>query len=166
MLTDCRKEALRLDRLIEIIDDIVPDPRRSGGNLRHKLVEILVIILLGVMSGAETWIDIEDYGKQKETWLRTFLELPNGIPSNDTYRRLMERICTKRVEAMYRAWVLPYVGGCVGKQIAVDGKTICGASNNRKAQEDEALGKIHMISAWIREDGISLGQIKTEDRND
>jgi len=75
-----------------------------------SFVEILVIILLGVMSGAETWIDIEDYGKQKEEWLRTFLELPNGIPSNDTYRRLMERICTKRVENMYRAWVLPYVG--------------------------------------------------------
>ena len=165
MLADRRKEALKLDRLIEIIGDMVPDPRRPGGNLRHKLVEILVIILLGVMSGAETWIDIEDYGKQKETWLRTFLELPNGIPSNDTYRRLMERICTKRVEAMYRAWVLPYVGGCVGKQIAVDGKTICGASNNRKAQEDEALGKIHMISAWIREDGISLGQIKTEEKS-
>jgi len=160
-----RREELRIDRLIEIIEDKIPDPRRPGGNLRHRLVEILVIILLGVMSGAETWIDIEDYGKQKEEWLRTFLELPNGIPSNDTYRRLMERICTKRVENMYRAWVLPYVGGCIGKHIAVDGKTMCGASNNRKAQGDEALGKIHMISAWVREDGISLGQIKTEEKS-
>ena len=93
------------------------------------------------------------------------MELPNGIPSNDTYRRLMERISTKRVENVYRAWVLPYVGGCIGKHIAVDGKTMCGASNNRKAQGDETLGKIHMISAWVREDGITLGQIKTEEKS-
>ena len=164
-MSNRRREELRIDRLIEIIEDTIPDPRRPGGNLRHSLVEILVIILLGVMSGAETWIDIEDYGKQKEEWLRTFLELPNGIPSNDTYRRLMERISTKRVENVYRAWVLPYVGGCIGKHIAVDGKTMCGASNNRKAQGDETLGKIHMISAWVREDGISLGQIKTEEKS-
>ena len=164
-MSNRRNEELRIDRLMGIIEDKITDPRRAGGNLRHKLVEILVIILLGVMSGAETWIEIEDYGKKKEEWLRTFLELPNGIPSNDTYRRLMERISTKRVENVYRAWVLPYVGGCIGKHIAVDGKTMCGASNNRKAQGDETLGKIHMISAWVREDGITLGQIKTEEKS-
>ena len=60
-MSNRRREELRIDRLIEIIEDTIPDPRRPGGNLRHRLVEILVIILLGVMSGAETWIDIEDY---------------------------------------------------------------------------------------------------------
>ena len=156
---------LSLDRLIELIEDNIPDPRRPGGNIRHKLVDILVIILLGVMCECETWIDIEDYGHMKEAWLRTFLELPNGIPSNDTYRRLMERIRPGILETVYRGWVLPYVGGCIGKQIAVDGKTICAASNNRQGQDDTAEGKLHIVSAWVREDGISLGQIKTEEKS-
>ena len=57
---------LSLDRLIELIEDNIPDPRRPGGNIRHKLVDILVIILFGVMCECETWIDIEDYGHMKE----------------------------------------------------------------------------------------------------
>jgi hypothetical protein len=122
---------LSLDRLVELIEDNIPDPRRPGGNIRHILVDLFVIILLGIICGCETWIDIEDYAKAKVEWLKTFLELPGGIPSNDTYRRLMERIRPEILEKVYRQWVLPYVGGCVGKHIAVDGKTICSASNNR-----------------------------------
>lgn len=69
------------------------------------------------------------------------------------------------LESTYRQWVLPYVGGCIGKHIAVDGKTICAASNNRLSHEETAEGKIHIISAWVREDGVSLGQIKTDEKS-
>ena len=65
---------LSLDRLVELIEDNIPDPRRPGGNIRHKLVDLFVIILLGIICGCETWIDIEDYAEAKEEWLKTFLE--------------------------------------------------------------------------------------------
>lgn len=160
-----RREELSLDRLIELIEDIIPDPRRPGGNIRHKLSDLLVIILLGVICGCETWIDIEDYAHAKFDWLKTFLELPGGVPSNDTYRRLMERIRPKMLETVYRSWILPYVGKCIGKHVAIDGKTICTSSNLRKANDNDEEGKLHIISAWVREDGLSLGQIKTEEKS-
>lgn len=159
-----RIKVLSLDRLMELFEEI-PDPRRPGGNIRHKLVDLLVIILLGVISGFETWLEIEDYAHAKEEWLRTFLELPGGIPSNDTYRRLMTRMRPEKLEEAYRQWVLPYVGGCIGKHIAIDGKTICAASKYRLSDEETAEGKLHIISAWVREDGISLGQIKTDEKS-
>ena len=157
-------KVLSLDRIMELFEEI-PDPRRPGGNIRHKLVELLVIILLGVISGFETWLEIEDYAHAKEEWLKTFLELPGGIPSNDTYRRLMTRMRPEKLEEAYRQWVLPYVGSCIGKHVAVDGKTICAASNYRLSNEETAEGKLHIISAWVREDGISLGQIKTDEKS-
>ena len=160
-----KAEELSLDRLIELIEDNIPDPRRPGGNIRHRLVDLLVIILLGIICGCETWMDIEDYAHSKQEWLKTFLELPGGVPSNDTYRRLMERIRPEILEKVYRLWVLPYVGGCISKHIAIDGKTICAASQNRLNSEETAEGKIHIISAWVREDGISLGQCKTEEKS-
>lgn len=149
---------------MELFEEI-PDPRRPGGNIRHKLVDLLVIILLGVICGCETWIEIEDYAHAKYEWLKTFLELPGGVPSNDTYRRLMTRMHPQMLEDAYRQWVLPYVGGCIGKHVAIDGKTICSASSYRLSNEETPEGKLHIISAWVREDGISLGQIKTDEKS-
>jgi predicted transposase YbfD/YdcC len=149
---------------MELFEEI-PDPRRPGGNIQHKLVDLLVIILLGVICGCETWIEIEDYAHAKYEWLKTILELPGGVPSNDTYRRLMTRMLPQKLEEAYRQWVLPYVGGCIGKHIAIDGKTICTASNYRLSNEETPEGKLHIISAWVREDGISLGQIKTDEKS-
>lgn len=157
-------KVLSLDRIMELFEEI-PDPRRPGGNIQHKLVDLLVIILLGVICGCETWIEIEDYAHAKYEWLKTILELPGGVPSNDTYRRLMTRMLPQRLEEAYRQWVLPYVGGCIGKHIAIDGKTICTASNYRLSNEETPEGKLHIISAWVREDGISLGQVKTDEKS-
>ena len=157
-------KVLSLDRIMELFEEI-PDPRRPGGNIQHKLVDLLVIILLGVICGCETWIEIEDYAHAKYEWLKTILELPGGVPSNDTYRRLMTRMLPQKLEDAYRQWVLPYVGGCIGKHIAIDGKTICTASNYRLSNEETPEGKLHIISAWVREDGISLGQIKTDEKS-
>ena len=157
-------KVLSLDRIMELFEEI-PDPRRPGGNIQHKLVDLLVIILLGVICGCETWIEIEDYAHAKYEWLKTILELPGGVPSNDTYRRLMTRMLPQKLEEAYRQWVLPYVGGCIGKHIAIDGKTICTASNYRLSNEETPEGKLHIISAWVREEGISLGQIKTDEKS-
>ena len=157
-------KVLSLDRIMELFEEI-PDPRRPGGNIQHKLVDLLVIILLGVICGCETWIEIEDYAHAKYEWLKTILELPGGVPSNDTYRRLMTRMLPQKLEEAYRQWVLPYVGGCIGKHIAIDGKTICTASHYRLSNEETPEGKLHIISAWVREDGISLGQIKTDEKS-
>ena len=157
-------KVLSLDRIMELFEEI-PDPRRPGGNIQHKLVDLLVIILLGVICGCETWIEIEDYAHAKYEWLKTILELPGGVPSNDTYRRLMTRMLPQKLEEAYRQWVLPYVGGCIGKHIAIDGNTICTASNYRLSNEETPEGKLHIISAWVREDGISLGQIKTDEKS-
>lgn len=154
-----RKEKLSIDELIRIIDEEIDEPREEGGNMRHKLVDILVIVLVGIVCGCEQWIEIEDFARNKESWLREFLELPNGIPSDDTYRRVMERIKPKQLETAYRKWVLPYVGSCIGKHVAVDGKTVCGAS--REGQKS----KLHIVSAWVREDGVTLGQLRTQEKS-
>lgn len=154
-----RKEKLTINELICIIEEEIEEPRQEGGNLRHKLVDILVIVLVGIICGCEQWIEIEDFAHEKETWLREFLELPNGIPSDDTYRRVMERIKPKQLEAAYRRWVLPYIGSCIGKHIAVDGKTICGVNKG------ERESKLHIVSAWVREDGLTLGQVRTSEKS-
>ena len=139
---------------------MVQDPRRQWGNLRHHLVDIFIIALFGIICGCEKWEDIEDYGKTKEEWLRGFLTLENGIPSADTFRRLFERIDPSELERVYREWITPYVGGCLQKQISLDGKTIRGATRKRGNEE-----KIHIVSAWIREDGITMGQVKTDEKS-
>ena len=154
-----RQEKLTVRELMCIIEEEIEEPRQEGWNLRHKLVDILVIVLVGIICGCEQWIEIEDFTHEKEAWLREFLELPNGIPSDDTYRRVMERIKPKQLEAAYRRWVLPYIGSCIGKHIAVDGKTVCGV--NKGAREN----KLHIVSAWVREDGITLGQVRTREKS-
>jgi len=148
-----KKKHLSLKRLRESMRHI-KDPRRGGGNFRHLLVDILVITLLGIICGCDSWEDIQDYGRTKEKWLKTFLTLENGIPGADTFRRLFERIDPAELEKMYREWIRPYVGSCIQKQISVDGKTVGGAGS-----------QLHMVSAWIQEDGVTLGQMKTEEKS-
>ena len=159
------KQYLSIERLLELSEEKLEEPRRTSGNYRHKLVDVFVISLLGIMTGLEDWIAIEDYANAKQEWLKTFLELPNGAPSNDTYRRVFERLKPDQIESVYREWVMPYIGGCAGKQVAIDGKTICGASAAREKNEKEAEGKLHMISAWICEDRISIAQVKTNEKS-
>ncbi len=85
-----RKEKLTIDELIRIINEEIDEPRQEGGNKRHKLEDILVIVLVAIVRGCEQWIEKEDFAHNKESWLQEFPELPNGIPSDDTYRRVME----------------------------------------------------------------------------
>jgi len=98
------------------------DPCRPWGNKKHEMIDVIVIALLGIICGCETWQDIRDYGTVKRKWLKFFLKLPDGIPSEATFRRLIGMIRAESLERIYREWVRPYVGGCYGKQVCIDGK--------------------------------------------
>jgi predicted transposase YbfD/YdcC len=152
-----RKETLQIQRLISLSKHL-KDPRRVWGNKRHELTDILIMTLLAVISGCEEWDDIRDYAQTKIEWLRTFLPLKNGIPSKSTFRRVFARINPEELEGIYRKWAYPYVGTCCGKQLCIDGKTLRGVQK----RGDAAL---HMVSMWVREDQITLGQIKTAEKS-
>lgn len=151
-----RKALLSIKRLIEC-GEKVKEPRRTTGNYWHKLVDVLVITILAIISGCETWQEIKDYGKSKQEWLRSLLGFRYGTPSEATFRRIYQRISPECLENMYREWVTPYVGSCVRKQIGIDGKTVRGV-----AAGSGEWSHLHMLSAWVRDDGISLGQIAVD----
>jgi predicted transposase YbfD/YdcC len=138
---------------------LLPDPRVDRTKL-HKLEDILTIALCAVICGAETWVDIADFGKAKEAWLRTFLELPNGIPSHDTFGRVFAALDPQAFERCFQAWIADLAGSSEGKLIAIDGKTI-------RRSLDRASGKaaIHLVSAWIHENHAVFGQLRTEDKS-
>lgn len=152
-----RREHITVKRLVGLCKRI-EDPRRPWGNKLHELTDILVTAVLAMVCGCESWEEICDYAHMKRNWLRTIIALPNGIPSEATFRRVFARIQPEALENIYRQWVKPYVGSCLGKQICIDGKTVCGVSRRSDA-------RLHMVSAWIREDKITLGQIRTEEKS-
>src|ERR1700731_1540270 len=99
------------------------DPRKNNHNKLHKLGDILVLTILAVICGADSWVDVEEFGKAKEDWLKTFLELTNGIPSHDTIGDLFSRLSTREFEACFLSWVNSLVTSSGGDIIPIDGKT-------------------------------------------
>ena len=152
-----RQEHLTLKRL-QVLCDQIPDARRQSGNYKHRLSDVLILCLLGMICGYETWEEIWDYAKAKRLFLWRALGLTHGIPSPSTMRRVMGMIRPEDLERVYRQWVGPYIGSCLGKQLIVDGKTIRGASNMGNVN-------LHMVSVWVHEDGLTMGQIKTEEKS-
>ena len=144
-----------------IIDhfSLLSDPRILL-KTRHKLVDIVAITICAVMAGADDWVEIADYAKAKEDWFKTFLELPGGIPSHDTFGRVMSLIEPEEFGKCLGNWireVFPAQGQGI---IAIDGKTA-------RRSHDRANGKsaIHMVSAWAVHNHLILGQVKTEDKS-
>jgi predicted transposase YbfD/YdcC len=135
----------------------IEDPRRQWGNLRHKLVEILIIGLCTVICLGEDFEDMEDFGKDREDWLRGFLELPNGIPGHDTFRRVFERINPNALAKSLNAW-LDNTGRSGGRNVNIDGKTICGSKNTKHAA-------YHVVSAWVSENHMTLGELVVDDKS-
>lgn len=133
--------------------DSLPDPR-SPHRRQHRLVDLITIALCAVLSGADSWVEVADWGRVKEPWLRTFLDLPAGIASHDTFSRVFRLLDAGALETVLLDWVrstLPPV--VAGDVIAVDGKTL-------RRSHDRANGgtALHLISAWATETGVSLGQ--------
>ena len=130
----------------------IEDPRCSG-KVEHRLMDILVIAVCAVIACAESWDDIALYGRSKLAWLRTFLELPNGIPSHDTFRRMFMLIDPDTFEAGFTTWVGSLVVGFEREVVAIDGKTI-----RRSFDHGREQSPLHVVSAWASEQGLALGQ--------
>jgi len=145
---------MEIKKLKKEIKDI-NDPRRAYGNIRHKLEDIIIIGLCTVICGGEDFTDMEEFGKTRRKFLSKFLELPNGIPDSDTFRRLFEKLDPSELSSCLINWVSAERGK--RSIIAVDGKTICGSGNeNHKAY--------HVISAFVSEYQITLGEINVEEK--
>jgi predicted transposase YbfD/YdcC len=135
------------------------DPRVERAKL-HLLLDIVVIAICAVVCGADNWVDIENFGKAKQKWLETFLELPNGIPSHDTFGRVFARLDPEQFRSCFLRWIQAVSVVTAGQVIPVDGKTL-------RRSHDHTLekGAIHMVSAWASANWLVLGQIKVDDKS-
>ena len=134
----------------------LPDPRMMRTR-RHALSDILAIALCGVICGADDWVAIEQFGNAKLPWFRTFLDLPHGIPSHDTFGRVFAALDPDAFKAAFLAWVRTLAAVMPGDVIAIDGKTL---RHTFDTAADKAA--IHMVSAWASAQGLCLGQVKTD----
>ena len=135
------------------------DPRVDR-HKRHMLIDIIILTICAVISGADGWEAIEQFGKNKEDWLKKWIDLENGIPSHDCIARVIARIPSTEMSECFIAWVNGVTEITDGEVVAIDGKT-ARHSYNRK----DKLGAIHMVSAWANQAGMSLGQVKTEEKS-
>src|ERR1035438_3827741 len=134
------------------------DPRVER-NREHLLEEILLIAIAAVLSGADSWNDIADYGEDKREWLQTFLTLPSGIPSHDTFNRVFAALDPEEMEKGFAAWVASIAKLTAGEVVAIDGKTLCGTREAGKKK------LVHMVSAWAEGNGLVLGQRKVDEKS-
>jgi len=136
------------------------DPRLDNHNRRHDLVDILVITILATICGADTWMEINEFGVAKHEWLQTFLTLPNGIPSHDTFGRVFSLIDPTKFEDCFCAWIASLEIDTTCEIIAIDGKTLRGSGNKRKNEKP-----LHLVSAWAVHNRVMLGQVRTEEKS-
>ena len=127
---------------------------------RHLLIDIILIAICAVICGAEGWTDIENFGNSKLSWLKTFLELPNGIPSHDTFGRVFSLIDAQQFQLAFYEWVWAVNDIIQGQIINIDGKQLRGSKAT-------VLGKraIYMVSAWAEENELVLGQRKVNEKS-
>jgi predicted transposase YbfD/YdcC len=139
----------------------VPDPRRQCQNLRHRVVDILVIGFCAVLCGCDDFVEIEEFGRSKEEFFRRFLELPHGIASHDTFRRVFQAVCPLALQQCLIQWLMGLrqtaTAAGEGVVVAIDGKTL-----RRTFDRGRHLGALHLVSAWATANGITLGQVAVD----
>lgn len=141
---------------MEYIEDV-----RQAGKVRHKLKDILVIVLFATLANADDWVEMEMFAKAYQDYLRRYVELKNGIPSHDTLNRVMGMLSPEVLQQMYVKWqelLNRDEGEALKKIICIDGKTMC--SNKRKEGKPS-----HIVSAWSREEGFCLGQKAVDEKS-
>jgi predicted transposase YbfD/YdcC len=145
-------------RDLESLFGQVEDPRMERTK-RHRLRDIIILVICGVICGAEGWVEIEEFGKAKEAFFQDLLDLPNGIPSHDTFGRVFSLIDPKQFEASIVQWVQG-ISQTVKGVVAIDGKTL-------QRSHDRTNGKkaLHMVSAWAVENRLVLAQLATEEKS-
>jgi predicted transposase YbfD/YdcC len=150
--------AKQRSRLVGALEG-VPDPRRQCKNLRHRLVDVLVIGFCAVLGGCDDFVEIAEFGQAKEGFFRRFLELPNGIPSHDTFRRVFQALCPQALQTCLIGWLQEGRAAAGDEQevVAIDGKTL-----RRTFDRANGLGALHLVSAWATHNGLTLGQVATE----
>ena len=137
----------------------ITDPRIDRTKL-HALINILIIAICAVIAGADNWEDIEEFGKARIEWFQTFLELPNGIPSHDTFTRVFARLDPEQFQACFIGWMMAVSKVISGQVIAIDGKVL-------RRSHDKGIGKtaIDMVSAWATANHLVLGQVKVAEKS-
>jgi predicted transposase YbfD/YdcC len=134
------------------------DPRRD--NKRHPLIDIITIAICAVISNADSFEHIAEFGRAKYEWLKSFLVLPHGIPSADTFERVFARIDPEEFKDCFTKWIQAAIELTKDEIIAVDGKTL-----RRSHNKSDGISAIHMVRAWACANGLVIGQIKTEEKS-
>ena len=135
------------------------DPRIAA-SCDHLLIDILAITVLAVICGADDWTDLETFGRLRQEWLKTFLALPNGIPSHDTFRRVLGLLDPRQFAAGLFRWTQALHEATGGKLIAIDGKTL-----RRSFAKKSGKLALHLVTAWSSENGLTLGQVACEEKS-
>jgi predicted transposase YbfD/YdcC len=136
------------------------DDPRAQHSIEHLLLDIVIVTICAVICGADTWVEIENYGLAKQEWLETFLDLPNGIPSHDTFERMFARLRPEQLQQCFLNWVQAVFNITDGQLISLDGKTLRGSYDRGGKQ-----GMIHMVSAWASQNRLVLGQRKVNEKS-
>jgi len=155
-----RRVTVGLSSVVKHFESL-PDPRHHR-NRRHLLVEVITIAVCGVIVGCAGPTAIEQWAKAKLDWLKQFLTLANGIPSRDCIRRVLIAIKPEAFQSCFESWIASLVAEHVeaGSIIAIDGKTM-----RRSHDQRNGLGPLHLVSAWLSEQGLALGQVSTEEKS-
>jgi predicted transposase YbfD/YdcC len=139
------------------------DPRVERTR-EHLLEEILLLTIAAILSGCNGWNEIEDYAHSKRDWLQSFLTLPGGIPSHDTFNRVFSALDPEELEQGFIAWVSSIAKLTAGEVVAIDGKTLRGASEpSKKGPDKRAI--VHMVSAWANSNNLVLGQRRVDEKS-
>ena len=141
---------------IDVYFGCLPDPRVERTRA-HRLTDLLTIALCAILCGANDWVAVETFGHAKAAWLRTFLPLPGGIPSHDTFGRVFARLDPTALQHCFVAWVQAVVGELPAQVVAIDGKTSRGSADRSRGQ-----AALHLVSAWATASGLVLGQEATD----
>jgi predicted transposase YbfD/YdcC len=139
--------------------DRLPDPRIDRCK-RHRLLDIVTMALCAVLGGADTWPQVATFARRRQDWFKRFLELPNGIPSHHTFRRVFDRLAPQPLQRALVAW-LHHLSEMLGvKHIAIDGKTLRHSGGGASS-----LDRLHLVSAWATEANLTLGQVAVQDKS-
>jgi hypothetical protein len=136
----------------------IRDPRRP--NNLHSFNELLIIALCAIICGADSWVGVAEFGKSKEAWLRTFLNLEHGIPSHDTFGRIFRRLDLEQFGRCFASWSVGLSEATAGRLVPIDGKCL-------RKSFDRAAGKaaIHMVSAWAAENEVVLACVAVDEKS-
>lgn len=139
----------------------IEEPRRkSKGNYRHELTDIILLVISAVISGASEWEEIEMFGRSQRQWLTQYGSFSNGIPSHDTINRVISSIEPDQFSNCFSSWISEITTLSRGEVVAIDGKRLRGSYDKTKGTP-----AIHMVSAFAAENGLCLGQVSTQEKS-